>query len=202
MASSPITDNTDLVSFDIRIQGTQISSTIEVNSIHVVQNEDGNASAELTILLNNDITDGLGSQYDDFKVDNGLEILLGYHGQNKSVFKGKITTQSIGIDEELGCVLNVECYESNPRKDIPTTSVASLKLTFGVDLIDVVLNQYETDSENVEIIGSALFQGSSKVVPGNTVELSGFTNAFNGNQLVVRVEHLVSEGQWTTEIDI
>lgn len=202
MASSPLSDHTDLVSFDIQIQGTQIAATLEVHSIYVALDEDETASAEFTILLRNDLDDLSSNRMDDFSVGSEVQIKLGYHSLNETVFKGKITTQSFGNTDEMGYVLTVECYDNNPYDTKPKSSSTELSLTLGVDVIDVVLNQYETELDAISTIGSVLFQGSSLIHPGQQVELNGFMKAFEGEQVVKRVEHLVSEGQWTTEIDI
>jgi phage protein D len=202
MTTSPLSNNTDLVSYSLLIQGTEIDGSLEVYSIYAALEEDETASAEVTILLRNDMNILSSSGLDDFSVGSEVEVKLGYHSKNETVFKGKITTQSFGNSEALGFILTVECYDSNASNNPQNSASTALCLTLGEDVIDVVLNQYEAESDAISTIGSVLFQGSSVIQPGHKVELKGFMKAFEGEQIVKRVEHLVSEGQWTTEIDI
>lgn len=112
MASSPLTEGTNLCSFDILSGGTEIASTIEVLSIRVDRHLNRIAEAELVV------RDGSPSEQ-DFEISNAntfkpgaeIEIKLGYHSKNDSVFKGVVTKQMIKIDEVTGSQLHIICKD-------------------------------------------------------------------------------------------
>jgi Rhs element Vgr protein len=53
-----------------------------------------------------------------------------------------------------------------------------------------------------KIMGSFRVLGTNDVVPGVYVTLSGLGDRFNGDHLVSEVEHLISDGNWVTEMNI
>ncbi|MFV0590827.1 MAG: type VI secretion system tip protein VgrG [Draconibacterium sp.] len=53
-----------------------------------------------------------------------------------------------------------------------------------------------------KIRGYISVQGNSLVTAGNLVELSGFSDRFNGNAFVSGVTHTVAEGSWITKLQI
>ncbi len=57
-------------------------------------------------------------------------------------------------------------------------------------------------SDYSKIQGEVKFQGTSKVEPGKHITLKGVGDRFNGNHLVSRVIHDISDGNWITESSI
>lgn len=53
-----------------------------------------------------------------------------------------------------------------------------------------------------QVRGSARFQGSALVKPGNMVTLSGLGDRFNGNAFVGAVRHLCRDGDWMTTVEL
>lgn len=53
-----------------------------------------------------------------------------------------------------------------------------------------------------KIKGRIKLSGTSKVLPGNIVELKGFNQRFNGNAFVSKVIHEMEEGDWITSLYI
>lgn len=53
-----------------------------------------------------------------------------------------------------------------------------------------------------KIRGNISVQGSSQIIPGDIIELSEFSSRFNGNAFVSGVTHTISEGSWTTKLQI
>ncbi|MCA2997710.1 MAG: type VI secretion system tip protein VgrG [Rhodocyclaceae bacterium] len=57
-------------------------------------------------------------------------------------------------------------------------------------------------SDLSKITGDARFQGTSSLVPGNYVTLSGAGARFDGNHFVSSVRHDISDGNWVTEASL
>lgn len=53
-----------------------------------------------------------------------------------------------------------------------------------------------------KIRGTVLFQGSSSILPGNLLTLSGLGERFDGNAYVSAVTHEIRDNNWTTEATI
>lgn len=113
MASSPIVEEANLVSFSILSAGSEIPSTYEVLEIRIEQHLNRIAEAEITLRDGNtakqdfEITDS-----DTFKPGTEIEIKLGYQNQDDSVFKGLVTKQIIKIEESVGSKLQVVCKDA------------------------------------------------------------------------------------------
>lgn len=57
-------------------------------------------------------------------------------------------------------------------------------------------------SEFAKIIGTAKFQGTSKIEPAQYMTFGGLGDRFNGDYLIAGVVHDLSEGNWFTEVDL
>lgn len=57
-------------------------------------------------------------------------------------------------------------------------------------------------SELSKIIGDARFQGTAVVLPGTYITLNGMGARFDGVHFVSSVRHDISDGNWTTEINV
>lgn len=53
-----------------------------------------------------------------------------------------------------------------------------------------------------KIRGNITVQGTELISPGDLVELSGFSDRFNGNAFISGVTHTVSEGSWITKLQV
>lgn len=112
MASSPITEKSNLTSFTISTNGTEIPSSYEVLEIRTEQHINKIAEAEIVLRDGNpaeqtfDVADA-----DTFKPGAEVEIKLGYHSQNDSIFKGVVTKQIIKIHDTEGTKLHILCKD-------------------------------------------------------------------------------------------
>lgn len=57
-------------------------------------------------------------------------------------------------------------------------------------------------SEYAKIIGTAKFQGTSKIEPAQYMTFEGLGDRFNGDYLIAGVVHDLSEGNWFTQVDL
>jgi Rhs element Vgr protein len=55
-------------------------------------------------------------------------------------------------------------------------------------------------SRLARIRGTVTFQGSSRAVPGTTIQLDGLGARFNGNAYIARIVHTLENGNWLTEV--
>ena len=110
MPSSPIVERANLVSFAILSAGKEIPGTYEVLSIRIEQHINRIAEAEIILRDGSpakqtfEITDS-----DIFKPGANVEIKLGYHSRNDSIFQGIVTRQVIRIDSINTSKLQVIC---------------------------------------------------------------------------------------------
>ena len=198
MTTSPLHDNIDLISYQILLNGSKISDTIEVHSIFVDLTTEFEPTAEIELLVHQSI----GNEFANFAIDGHIEIRLGYHAKEEPVFKGHIVSQSFTTDEDGNAVLVLACETSDTHHKVTPPAEPTLLITYGIDVIDFDLNIYKTEEGSNEHACAVLFQGSSKIQPGHKLQLNGFPTSFNRNYTAVDVTHLVSEGQWTTEVGL
>ncbi|MEM8998645.1 MAG: type VI secretion system tip protein VgrG [Bacteroidota bacterium] len=99
MATSPFVEGTNLISFTILSEGTEIPSTYEVLSIRTEQFVNRVAEAEIVLRDGNTAKQTFAiSDSDTFKPGNEIEIKLGYENLNDSVYKGVVVKQAIKIE--------------------------------------------------------------------------------------------------------
>ena len=112
MPISPLIEETNLISFNILSEGKEIPSTYEVLSIRATQHMNKIAEAEITMRDGNtakqtfEITDS-----STFKPGAKIEIKLGYHGKNDSIFKGIVIKQIIKAGGTSDSKLQVICKD-------------------------------------------------------------------------------------------
>lgn len=94
MANSPITGNTDLITYKILADGTELGGEYQVVSIDVEKKIGKVSTAKVVLLLEFDSGDNATFKIsEEAKLAPGspFEIRLGYHVKDKSVYKGIIT---------------------------------------------------------------------------------------------------------------
>lgn len=188
MASSPIVEESNLVSFKITSEGNQIPDTYQVRSIRVEKFLNRISKAEIIIL------DGSTSKQtfpvaesDTFKPGAKIEIKLGYNSQDDSVFKGIVVKQQIKVNEVSGSTLQILCKDEavqltiNRQNNIFTDSkdsdaiksiLSKTKLNSTITATTVqhqeIVQYYATDWDFIvnraEINGMVVFTNSGKFI--------------------------------------
>jgi len=208
MSASETNNNSDLVSFTIKVSGQAIPDTILVSSINVLKQFNVPSHAEITILSGN-ILDQDSLDVDSNLFDNGktIGIEIGYNGQNTLVFSGVVSGQSLSINAETGTRFKINCIDTNfietpDAIDLidadNTSSTPSMVATYGINIYELTATINKYNQSNV--FGSFKTQGTSLVEPNNLIELTGVSEKFNGNHLVNKINHTMSEGNWFSEI--
>jgi phage protein D len=206
MATSPVTENTDLVNFSILSNGTEIPVAYQVVSLKIKQQLNGAAIAEV-IFLDGDLAAGTFpiSSSDTFKPGATIVIKLGYQGTNETIFSGQVGSHAV-IANSKGSTLKIICKTAVVNENIVNLAAAAspLKLEYGVDIIEMDL---EFDAAYPPLNASRFrgfirFQGSANAMINSTIEIDGLGNKFNEPVLISQVEHLVENGNWVTIITI
>ncbi|MTB52945.1 type VI secretion system tip protein VgrG [Lewinella sp. W8] len=114
MPTTPINPEMDYVSFDLLIDGKDISDAVDVLSVEVEREINKVSRAVIAILLprgdSND-KDFAISEQDNLAPGGELEIKLGYESKNKTVFKGLILRQRLKARGGRRTVLEVVCQD-------------------------------------------------------------------------------------------
>lgn len=176
----------DIVTFNILINGTAISSSTEIISIEVDQNNTKNIAR---IEVNADAEASPIPVNSDFKLGVDIEVKLGYGGKNKTAFKGKITDKGVRISQGMGAK-NIFICEDNA----PSTSTKSLDIdSNSIFNIDLGCNANNTVEGGIEIQGTLDYMAGAKVKLNNIIE--GFPKAS-----IYSITQEVSEGNWFTSL--
>ncbi len=107
---SPLRRNTDLVSIEVKVDGSIIPDAVLVENI-IVQKEVNRISTAKIVLLDGDPAqqDFALSADDLFIPGKEIEILAGYHSDNAVIYKGIIIKHSLKIRNNQNSSLIIEC---------------------------------------------------------------------------------------------
>jgi Rhs element Vgr protein len=146
----PTPNTGDLVSFTILSDGESLSTEHKVLSV-IVTREVNRVTAAQIVLLDGNLaeSDFPLSNLDTFLPGKEIEIQMGYHGEDETVFKGIVIKQGINFKSGHGSVLVVECRD------------AAIKLTVGrknaffeevkdADIIEEIVGKHSGLSSDVE----------------------------------------------------
>lgn len=160
MATSPITGKTDLVTYKIIAEGKELGGKYQIASIEVDKCINKISTARVILFLEFDSGDDATFEIsEEAKLAPGatIEIQLGYHATEKSIYKGIIT--NIGIRANAGFnQFIVECSDK------------AVKMTLGRN------NKYYKDSTDSAIITS--------IVKDNGLKSDTDATSYNFKQLI------------------
>lgn len=142
MSSSTNSLGGGLATYTIKVSGNVIPDNLNIFSINVEKRVNRITTAKIVIF---DGDAGTGtfevSSSPVFVPGNQISIEAGYDGNNKIIFQGIITQQSLRIDELVGSALEVEC-----RDEAIKVAVGRKSLTFSQkkdsDVITSIINNY------------------------------------------------------------
>jgi hypothetical protein len=193
---TPITSETDQVSFAILVNGKEIDSSYQCLSIEIYRNLKKAALASLSFL------DGMPdtgefplSDSDVFVPGNTITIKAGYHGNDTVVFEGSVTKQEIRFDAETSSQLIVHCGGSIDEQ-VGGSMSPVIEVKFGDSILSFEAEKTSTGVPE----GKVSFQGSALVAPGKVISLKGVGKRFNGDMLMTGIMHDINSGNWTTNV--
>ncbi len=154
MPTSPLNEETDLITFSILSGGSEIPSSYEVLSIKLEQHLNRIAEAEIVLLDGNPASQTFEiAESSTFVPGTEVEIKLGYHSKNESVFKGIVIKQKIKADDISGTTLLITCKDK--------------ALKMAINRNNAIFTEMK-DSDAIErIVGN---NGLSSAVTATTVE--------------------------------
>ncbi len=134
------TANSDLVTYDILINGEAISGEVEILSIKIKEAINKISSAELTI-IDGSVSEGNFNLSDEgiFKPGSKIEIFLGYHSSNEMVFKGVIISNTHKVNNQF-CELHIECKDERVKMTEKKAGQNYLNMT-DADIVQQLLEQ-------------------------------------------------------------
>jgi len=158
MSVSPLIEETNLISFNIISGGKEIPATYEVVSIRTEQFLNRISHAEI-VLIDGDATKQTFAVTDSdvFKPGAEIEIKLGYHSKNDSVFKGVVVKQMIRLDGQSSR-LHVICKDKalqltiNRNNNIFTDSTDSAAIESILGKTSLSSSVASTSIEHKEIV--------------------------------------------------
>ncbi|QIE59781.1 type VI secretion system tip protein VgrG [Rasiella rasia] len=141
MAISPVTEEIDLVSYTILSNGKEIPSTYEIVSIQIVQQLNRISEAEI-ILIDGSVTKQKFdvAESNTFVPGAEIEIKLGYHGKDDSVYKGLVIKQNLIINHDSSTRLRIICKDHALKMTVCKNSAIYTNATDGSILKTLIQN--------------------------------------------------------------
>ncbi|WEK21618.1 MAG: type VI secretion system tip protein VgrG [Candidatus Pedobacter colombiensis] len=103
---------TSMVTFNIYSNGIPINTSFRVISIYVHKEINHIGSAKLVIDIDQmDITPAPEMEGDVFIPGKEIRIDVGYHGEDKTIYEGVVTSQSLQINQNARPTLCIECRD-------------------------------------------------------------------------------------------
>jgi Rhs element Vgr protein len=152
--------NTDLVSFTIKVNGTDIGSEFQVLEI-IVDKEVNRIPSARILIRDGDVSEQNfpASDSDTFIPGNEIEIQAGYHSEEDSIFKGIIVRHGIRFDRNRLTVLQIDCKDKAVKLTRGRKS-RSFSDSTDSDIIETILGDYDLtkDIESTSLSHESLVQ--------------------------------------------
>lgn len=149
--SSSATDVTSggLVTISVKVSGSEIPDTMEVQDIEIEKSANRIAIARLTILDGQASTGTFdASSSSTFVPGNDISIEVGYDSKNNLIFKGIITQQALKIHGGVGSVLEIECRDEAIKMIVGRKSLTFTKQKDS-DIISTIIGNYSGLSSSI-----------------------------------------------------
>lgn len=139
-APSPVNENTDLVTFDILVNGSPMDDTYQVRAIEVENFVNRIPFARLSLY------DGSASK-EDFTISDSssfvpgteIEVKAGYNSTNNTIFQGIVIKQGLKIGSHTPSMLIVECQDKSIKMTVGRKN-AYYKETTDSDIISQLIS--------------------------------------------------------------
>lgn len=113
MADSPVNATTDLATFAVKSNGTDVNGRYEILSVEVEQALNRIPSAKIVVRDGSAADETfVVSAGDDFAPGVKIAVLAGYHGKNTAVFSGVVVKTSIHHRAGVESSLTVHCRDT------------------------------------------------------------------------------------------
>lgn len=191
MLASPVTEKTNLVSYEVLAGGSPIKDTYNVISISITKSVNRISGCEI-VLLDGSVSeeDFPISDSDTFLPGAEIEVKLGYDETNESVFKGVVLRQGLRVQSGQGPVIEVVCKDEAIKMTVGRKN-AYFKQTTDNDLITKVIGTYsglssEVDSTNGELPEVVQYYATDWDFVLSRAEFNGMVVINDGGKLSVK----------------
>jgi phage protein D len=134
-----------IATFSILVNGNMIPDELSALSVTVKNKLNTISSATITILDGEADTQAFAvSSSATFVPGNTITIKAGYDGNNKVIFTGIITGQSISINDQIGSSLEVECRDE-AVKMVSGRKSKIFKAMKDSDIISSIISSYNNN---------------------------------------------------------
>ncbi|MGB8195360.1 MAG: type VI secretion system tip protein VgrG [Chitinophagaceae bacterium] len=131
-----------LATFKVKVGGNAVPDGMQIFSVHIEKKVNRISTAKITVLDGEaDTGTFAASSSGVFVPGSEVTIEAGYDSQNKLVFKGIITRQSIRIDDAIGSALEVECRDAAVKMIVGRKSLTYAKKKDS-DIISSIIGNY------------------------------------------------------------
>lgn len=191
MPQSPITEKSNLLSFKILTNGTEITSVVydQVIDMRIEQQLNRISEAELTLRDGNPASKDFPiSDSEAFIPGKEIEIQLGYEGQNTSVFKGVVVKMAITVDEFEGSRLKIHCRDKSLKMTVTKKNAIYLDQTDSAIMEQIAQNsglENEITATSVQHKKMVQFYASDWDFILSRAEANGMVVLTNSGKLVV-----------------
>jgi len=142
MANSPVTENTDLVSAIVMLNGSEINTAYQVLSIEVSKEINRISSATIQILDGDPTADSFPiSDSADFVPGTPISIKAGYHSGETVIFSGIIIKHSIRARQGKSPLLIIESKDAAVKMTIGRAN-ATYENATDSDVIGKIIGQH------------------------------------------------------------
>lgn len=149
MASSPVTQLTDLATFTVKAAGTDVDARYEILSLTVERALNRVPSARIVVRDGSSADENFVAACSaDFAPGVKIEVLLGYHSQNTSVFSGIIVKTGVQLERDGHSSLVVSCRDAAVGMTIGRRSGCFLNTTDS-DVMTTLITRHSGLSANV-----------------------------------------------------
>ncbi len=147
------TSSTELPSMTVLSDGQEVGGEFAVRSVYIHKSFNKISVARL-VLLDGDIPneDFPASNEDLFIPGKEIEIKLGYHGDEETVFKGIITKHSLRSQRPNSSLLEVEVKDAAIKMTIDRKNKYFAEVT-DTDIIEEICNEYGITNEIEATVG-------------------------------------------------
>lgn len=145
--------NSSIATCTVKINGAPVPDSVSVYAVTATHTVNGIPKAIISI-LDGDASTGTFdvSSSATFVPGNTISIELGYDGKNSIVFNGIVTGQELRIDESIGSMLEVECYDNAIKLTVENENICYTGKSDG-EIMHVIINSYPDLSANVTAAG-------------------------------------------------
>ncbi len=146
MAVSPVNEKTDLATFTILINGTEINTAYQVESIDIVKAVNKISSATIKLLDGNPATENFPiSDSSDFIPGVLLTIKAGYQGVESIVFSGIVLKHSLQVRTSRGPLLTIVCKDEAVKMTV-ARNCETFEQATDSNVMSTLISKYSLES--------------------------------------------------------